>query len=253
MQNTLSLISPIHYAERLAVEEIRRELDIAAEIFVVQNRAIHYGDIMENKTGEASKTMLLAWLDDCVRKGVTSRDGIITLYKAANPDHFENGKWRAQYLPLFIDFALRRLTDSGYVKDKKRTKLFTDSLMSEEWFWQAVSVMSVRLFEDLYAQNGLQSMSAKFAIGEMMRYREMFDKFGRLVGRVGKTGELDEWTRSEMKQTLQGGLKEAMKQHTQMLAQTKEYVFFEKHVPAIKGMLNMALRDGAKQICTRSG
>ena len=249
MSNIISAtFNPVQYAERLAVEEIRNELDIAAEIFVVQNRGIHYADIMESKEGEASRTMLLSWLNDSVRRGVTARDGIVTLYKASHPDHFENGKWRAQYLAAFIDYALRQLTEKTFMKDKRRAALFSESVKSEEWAWQAASVMSIKLFEDLYLQNGLRSLSARFAIGEMIRYREMWEKLGGLVGRVGKTGGLDDFTRQQLKSEFQSGLREAMKQHTSMLSQTKEYVLFEKHAPAIKGMLRTALQENTRLI-----
>lgn len=252
MQDLILTCGPVEYAQQAAVENLRHELDIATEIFIAQQRAIHYADMMDTGSGEATKTMLVSWLNDFTRAGKT-RDGIITLYKAEMPGHFIGGKWRAQHLSEFVGFALGKLTSAVFVKDKKRALMFYESCQSEQWFWQAAAVMSIKLMEDLFYSNGLQSMSARFAISEMIRYREMFDKFGGLVGRVGKTGELDEWTRQELKDVLQSGLRDAMKQHTNMLAQTKEYVLFEKHVPAIKGMLRGTLQESIKLISMKSG
>lgn len=252
MQDLILTCGPVEYAQQAAVENLRHELDIATEIFIAQQRAIHYADMMDTENGEATKTMLISWLNDFTRSGKT-RDGIITLYKAEMPAHFVGGKWRAQHLPEFVGFALRKLTSAGFVKDKNRALMFYESCKSESWFWQAASVMSIKLMEGLYHSNGLQSMSARFAIGEMLRYREMWDKFGKLVGRVGKVGGLDDFTRDELKNILQSGLSETMRHHTSMLEQTKEYVLFEKHVPAIKGMLRGTLQESVKLLSMKSG
>lgn len=233
-----NFLLPNEYAHRLATKTIQHEMDIACEIFIARGRAIHYADLMDSKNENmATKTMLVSWLNDFTRNNEVKRKGIINLYKQAFPQHFENGKWQARNMVVFVDYAVKRLKDKQLIKDSKRVSQFIESIGDEKWFWQAISIICIKLVEDLFTQNALKSSSAKALIDQIMIYRKMIDDMGKIVGRVGKTKDLDSELKDRVYQMLQDGAKQSLICAVDALGNYEENAIFEKY----QGMIQVSL------------
>lgn len=181
------LESPLAYLTE--VERYR----IAIEMFLVKSLThIHYNSLMSDvPEGTASKDSLISWIND---RNTTEKEdgyGVITRYKISNPDHFENGKWKAEKFGHFLGYASELLRDPNFFgKNKGAYRIFRDSFKSDEWWYKATSVIALKLLEDLYKNNGMLSIYAEEVIRTNFATREILSASGRIVGRVGKNSEL---------------------------------------------------------------
>lgn len=83
LSTELLAINPDSYIFKQTEEKVRKELNVAFEIFIArQYSCIHYSDLMDDMPDElASKDRLIKWLNDAKCKGKISRKGVITLYR----------------------------------------------------------------------------------------------------------------------------------------------------------------------------
>lgn len=234
--NSTYFLNPEQYIKEENLRRTERELDIATEIFIAQKQAIHYADIMTiSNEALASKSKLISWLNDSYRKEKLVRPGIITLYKANNPDHFKDGKWEARNLALFIHYALSCLTDSRIVKKQQNVEIFLDSIQEEEWFVQAVGLMGTKLLEDLFRADALKSKVAYSLLSCTITNRIMLEKIGKIVGRVGKNQMYD------LEPSLQNEIIRCFKKQIavqlEIAKEEEEYKIYKEHERAIKKSL----------------
>jgi len=195
----------------------------------------------------SSVMVLIDWMrdKDYLRKGKRiQRDGIITEYRRAYPDHFHSGKWQTYNLPKFIAFLVYKLTNKDYVNGRKKADLFKRSFIDQDWFMKAVTVAGVRLMEDLYDTNSLTSKKAREAIYLKKTILALLEKTGRIIGRSTKNHnatymryELEEITLQTMKST---------QKHIQSLinANDEEMKIFHEY----EGIFHNALEDVRKNI-----
>jgi len=241
-------LDPQKYIREESIREIERKMDIAAEIFIARNQAIHYSDLMPvSNASLASKTKLISWLNDYQRQGKMIRPGLVRLYQIEKPHHFKDEKWETRNLALFVDFVLSKLTDSRFVKSKKSADLFLDSIQEEEWYWQAVSLMATKFLEHLYYTSSLKSKTAYALIDCTLKNRLMLEKMGKLFGRIAKNNEMDSgWTKS-LKTQMKNFLKEQIKIQLEVVEQHEEYAVFKEYEQAIKDSLNQVRQE----ICSK--
>jgi len=241
-------LDPQKYIREESLRKIEQKMDIAAEIFIARNQAIHYSDLMPVSSASlASKTKLISWLNDYQRRGKMIRPGLIRLYQIENSHHFKNGKWETRNLALFVDFVLSKLTDSRCEKRKKSADLFLDSIQEEEWYWQAVSLMATKFLEHLYYTSSLKSKTAYALIDCTLKNRLMLEKMGKLFGRIAKNNEMNsDWTKS-LKTQIKNFLKEQIKIQLEVVEQHGEYTIFKEYEQAIKDSLNRVRQE----ICSK--
>lgn len=231
-------LNPTKHAMEESRRMVEREMDIAAEIFVAQKQVIHYSDIMSNKTVYASKAKLISWLNDNNRNKTSPRAGIVRLYKYNHSDHFQNGKWEARNLALFVQYALSCLADKSVVKNQKNANIFIDSMQNQEWFAQAVSLMSTKLLEDLYYNDALKSKVAYSLTHCALTTRILLEKTGKIVGRAGKNQNcnLPDDYRSE----ITNYLKEQIKVQLKIAECHEEHAIFKKYEPSLRSSIYTA-------------
>lgn len=230
MSNDLIYLDPERYIREEATRQIALNLDICAEIFIAQNASIHYSNIMPLSDAQlASKSSLLSWLRDYRRHNKVLRPGIITLYKLGNSGHFVHGKWQARNFVNFIEFMLKNLTDSRYIKNQSKVDQFLDSINDEEWLLQASSLAGVVLLEDLYRANALKSNVARSLLQNIFQSRYLLDSLGKIVGRVGKNNDKTrDWSR-EIKSLLQVQFRDQMTIALEVGKQESEYQLYKEH------------------------
>ena len=229
-------LNPEQYVKEENLRKTEKELDIATEIFIAQKQAIHYTDIMTiSNEALASKSKLISWLNDYCRKGKIVRPGIITLYKANNPNHFKEGKWEARNLALFVHYALSCLTDDRIVKNQQNVEIFLDSIQEEEWFVQAVGLMGTKLLENLYRADALKSKVAYSLLNCTISNRQILEKVGKVAGRIGKRQE-NSWGNNLQKEFAEWFKQQATIQ-LEIAREDKEYNIFLDHEKAIRESL----------------
>lgn len=190
----ISLLAEEEYNPRklAAVSESEanlKALDIAAEMYLARNIGIYYIDIMRDIDTKqfASSYSVLAWFRDRkvnTKDGGYTREGIISLYKKDYPCHFnEEGGWHASYLPLYINYACKRLVDPSYNKGKH--DLYEASIMDTSWFDKLVTMAGILMFESVDV-NTLASNAAKQTFLMNQGSRELLGKIGAISGRIAK-------------------------------------------------------------------
>lgn len=183
MENSLSLLDPVAFAQAEIQRRVEWELDVAHEIFLARRCVrIHYADLMDSvPEGTASKSMLLAWLRD-----YPNRPGVITLYAQAHPDHFSDRAWHARYFVPFIRYAAGKLTDPSFVKSRAKAECFARSFADPVWRNKAAAVMGLRLLEAMYSRGALRSREAQHLMSVNVQNRELLEKMSAAIGRIGK-------------------------------------------------------------------
>lgn len=238
MSSNLVYLDPEKYIKEESIRQTALKLDICAEIFIAQNAAIHYSNIMPLSDAQfASKSSLLSWLRDYHRNKKVLRPGVVTLYKLGNPGHFIQGKWQARHFAKFIEFTLKNLTDSRYIKNQDKVNRFLDSINDAEWLWQACSLAGVVLLEDLYRANALKSNVARSLIQGIIESRYLLDSIGKIVGRVGKNNDRSlEWSR-ETRDVFQRYFRERMAASLEVAEQHTEYLIYKEYKDGIQESL----------------
>lgn len=183
--------NPKELALQKAKEETLRKMNIAAELLITKELSIYYSDIMQevDKDTQASCRSILSWLGDySSSRGDKKiyREGIISLYKKDNPEHFKDGVWQAYNLPLLVAYTIQKLTDKNFVGSKGKAALFKTSFLDEKWFRQAVSVIGLKMLEDNGNLNGLTSNTAKELIFIRKVIKMSYEKTGLIIGRSTK-------------------------------------------------------------------
>lgn len=221
----LSLCDPDSFITDSLRSQLADELDIAHEIFLARQCVkIHYADLMDDiPAGCASKDRLLGWVRDS-----GSRSGILTLYKAENPSHFEGGMWRARYYAQFVRFAHQRLTDKTYVS-KTIALEFSRSFEDAKWRNAACLVLALKLMEDVNKWRGLRSHEAQRLIEANLTNREMLSKVGAIVGRSTKNHSADASLSSEIKYVIEEAFKHQHALAIKQPAFLSEVGIFEKY------------------------
>ncbi len=174
-------------AEIYAKKQIEHEMNIATEIYLARHLGvIHYADLMcDVPDGTASKSMLLAWLNDNTKHGDLRRPGLITLYQTEHIAHFPEGIWSARYFCEFAAYVATKLMDKNFVGAKKAV-LFKVSFRDPVWFAQAMGVCGAKLIEDCYRQGTLRSDFARSVLSVVLAYRSGIERIGAIIGRSTK-------------------------------------------------------------------
>lgn len=188
MQNTPSLLNVSEFVTQKLIEEKDREISIAVEVFLAEKCVrLRYQDLMDGIPSTlASKTSLINWLNDNVRKGQLVREGIIYRYQKKRPDHFKSdGTWRPSCFVSFLDFCKDELTDKNFT-GKRISSIYSRSFQNSEWVAKASAVMGLKMLESMYKQDTLNSTLARIILDINFRSRELLEAGGRIVGRVIK-------------------------------------------------------------------
>lgn len=234
LSTELLAINPDSFIFKQTEEKVRKELNIAFEIFIArQYSCIHYSDLMDDMPDElASKDRLVKWLNDAKYKGKISREGIITMYREKNPQYFKNGIWQASSFCNFVLFMKKNLLDTKYVKKQEIADTFKRSFMSDEWYNSAVAVAGAKLLEDLYDRHALLTDTAKAYIRETKLARQMLSSVGKIIGRDGKNHDISD-LKEDMTNIVEHVFKEALKNAFQLYVDKPEqkcYLKYEKTI-----------------------
>lgn len=176
---------------------------IAIELYLVKSLTnVHYQSLMSTvPKNTASKNSLLAWINDRNTEDKQDGLGIISRYKLSNPEHFENGKWKTEKFGEFLGYVADLLRSKSFFGNNKNAyKLFRESLKYDDWWYKATAVITLKLLEDLYKNNGMTSVFAEEILRTNFATREILSASGRIIGRVGKNSDLKE----DDKEVLQG-------------------------------------------------
>jgi len=234
-----ALLNPQRFISEEVLRKTGDEIDIAVEIFITQQQAVYYNQLMSEGDGTlASKTKLISWLNDYSKKGKIARPGIITLYRSENPDHFSAGKWEARNIALFARYMVEHLTDPGYVR-KSNARIFSDSVWDDNWFLQAVTLGATKLLESLVRTKGLKSVVAHSLLSCTVRERFLLEKMGLILGKAAKNEGLSPKLRKEAQNEIRKLLLVQIRyQQEAVKASNKgEYAIFTKY----KGEIEQAL------------
>jgi hypothetical protein len=188
MPHTPSLLDPDQFIDYENRQQIKNNLNIAAEIYLAERCAsIHYEDLMSG-TGpnQVSKDMLISWLNDSIRHGEVLRAGIISRYTMDRPDDFENGEWQPLNFNVLIEFMAKKLTDKDFVGGKGKAQLFASSIRDPSWLHKAAAVTGLKMLERMHRQGVLKSKLAKIKLDLVFNSRELLESSGRIIGRVVK-------------------------------------------------------------------
>lgn len=187
-------------AEIQTKKQIECEMDIATEIYLARHLGVvHYADLMDSVPEDmASKSMLLAWLNDSTKNGVVQRAGLISLYQKEHLAHFSEGNWSARYFCEFADYVKTKLMDKEFTGSKKAA-LFRTSFRDPVWFSQALSVCGVKLLEACYYQGTLRSGFARSILSIVLAWRHSIERIGAVVGRSTKNHEASPELYAEIK------------------------------------------------------
>jgi hypothetical protein len=242
MQNSrLVEIDPKSYLYKMTEDQIKNEANIATEIFIArQFSRVHYEDLMSSSSipeGCASKNRLIAWINDYVR-GKYKRMGVISRYKYERPEDFVDGIWQANSFGSFAQFMKDVLTDFKFTRNKKISDEFKRSFLSEEWYWEALSISGLKLLEDLYKHNALQTNIAKAYIRQVILSRELLSKVGLIIGRSTKNhdaGDIQQQLENVFEITFKNQLKAAF----DIFKNYEEYKIYLKFRKPISNNLKM--------------
>ncbi|SHF43295.1 hypothetical protein SAMN02746089_01906 [Caldanaerobius fijiensis DSM 17918] len=232
-----TFLNPESAVFKKAKRAVEIEMNIAFEVFMAEQYSrIHYSDLMEDVPEElASKDRLVSWLND-YRRGKIVRPGLITLYKNNNPGHFQDGIWQARYFCLFVKYLKEMLTNQQYVRNKKIAENFALSFANSDWYWSAVGISSLKLLENLYKQNALQTSIAKAYIRQTLIARELLNSVGKIIGRSTKNHDAYEM-KDILPQIVEKSFKQQLKCSFDIFANNKEYLIYRKYVREIYGTL----------------
>ncbi|OAA87592.1 hypothetical protein [Clostridium ljungdahlii] len=79
------------------------------------------------------------------------------------------------------------LTDFQFTKNRKISDEFKRPFLNEDWYWEALSISGLKLLEDLYKHDALQTNIAKAYMRQVILSRDLLGKVGLIIGRSTKT------------------------------------------------------------------
>lgn len=179
---------------------------IAIEVFLAKKFSrVFYENLMaEVPVGTLGKHKLISWINDRNTEDKEDGYGIIKRYEQSYPEHFEDGKWKAENIGILLGYACELLKDPSFFgKNKKSYLAFLDSLRNEEWWYKATSIISLKMMERLYERNGLTSEWADEILTSNFLARELMNGTGRIIGRVGKSGMLTNEDASSLQEIIE--------------------------------------------------
>lgn len=231
MRNIPSLLNPSEYITYQLEREKEREISIAFEVHLArQCSRLRYRDLMDSApAGLASKDSLIRWLDDYKKKNGGVRPGVITWYKHDHRDHFENGVWRSMFFAAFVKYAADKLTDKDFVHDRKIASLYKISFLNPVWFQCASSVMGLKLIEDLYKHNALNSDFARATIEFNLRKREELDKMISGFSAAAKQQNIDFYYLNQLKAEIEASFRRDYEKTIQKYENHQDIYFYAKY------------------------
>jgi hypothetical protein len=238
--STVTLLTPEKLIAAETHKRIAHELDIAIEVYLIKHcNAIHYADLMSDTPENlASKSRLISWLNDYKRDGKV-RPGAITLYRLENRDHFTEGIWIARNFCLFVEYLVKKLTDSEYV-GKSNALLFKKSFSNPDWFHKAAAVCGLKLLEDNYQRGAIKSIVAKSHLDLLFYVRHVSKSLGAAIGRSTKNHNADEM-RVELNETLEHFFKRTYYSFLEINHAHEEYALLEKWLPKIESTMGLMM------------
>ncbi|MBT9147781.1 MAG: hypothetical protein DDT32_01546 [Syntrophomonadaceae bacterium] len=245
----VSFLDTRRYIEIVKQKEIEHEWDIATEIYLARHLGvIHYADLMSDvPDGTASKSMLLAWLNDNTKHGDLRRPGLITLYQTEHIAHFPEGIWSARHFCEFAAYVATKLMDKTFAGAKKAA-LFKMSFRDPVWFAQAMGVCGAKLIEDCYRRGSLRSDFARSVLSVVLVYRSGFERIGAMIGRSTKNHKVPQELYAELKATVSLVSKHALAETINIQQAHWEENVFQKWYAAIESSV-----ESIKQISTEAG
>lgn len=233
-----SLLNPLAYIQRESELRIIHELDIATEIYLAKKCArIHYEDLMsELPEGTASKSMLIAWINDSTRQSEVLRQGVLESYMIERSEDFVNGKWQPLHFHQFIIFAATKLTDKNYV-GKTKAELFGVSFHDIDWLFKASSVMGLKLLEKLHSQKSLKSVVASTIMDLNRNSRELLEDNAKIFGRAFKNRSSENELTRDFKDSIEKYFKIQWDMTIKQYEQHEEYRYYDAHRKAIESSL----------------
>lgn len=167
------------------------ELSAAAEIFIAETHArTHYNQILnkDDFPGLLGSRQFGAWIDDRTGRTGRTRPGILRLYIADNPSHFENGRWLAVYLPVAMAYARDKMQDKSYVKRGEVRLIAARSFADGEWLRRATGLFGVKMLEFLARRKALRTEAARAIVEANQRFRVEVKEFAAVLFRAKKDG-----------------------------------------------------------------
>lgn len=236
MQNTPSLLDPDAFVTQKLREEKDKEISIAVEVYLAEKCVrLHYQDLMDGAPpGLASKTSLVSWLNDNVRKGQLVREGIITRYQKKRPSHFRgDGTWRPSCFISFLDFCKDELTNKSFV-GKRNAAMYSQSFQNADWVAKASAVMGLKMLERMYKQGTLNSTLSKVILEINFKSRELLEASGRIIGRVAKNNGQSYEIASEIQDLFERHFKEQFYLAMKRYEQHSDYRLYLEYKPVIE-------------------
>jgi hypothetical protein len=172
------------------------EMSAAAEIFIAETYArLYYNQILDGDSfpGLMGSQQFLAWVNDHANaKTGRVRPGLLRLYIADNPSHFEGGRWLAVYIPVAMAYVRDRMQDRDYVRRAEVRALAARSFADVEWLRCATGLFGVKMLEFLASRRALRTQAARAIVEANLRCRAMIKEFAMVLGRAKKDGFPDE-------------------------------------------------------------
>ncbi|KLU61437.1 hypothetical protein CEB3_c21160 [Peptococcaceae bacterium CEB3] len=233
--------------QRICFKWDENELDIAYEIYFAQSKNVlhtkkSYGP------GLATRRTLLACLNTSVR-----RKGVICLYKEHFPEHFKDGKWQGRNAVVFVDYALKKLTDDSFVQNSKWITQFSLSIRNEKWLQDAIALMGLKMLENLFAHNELKSSVAVAVMEEMANYRQMMKEVEAIVRRVADRKEFDDFSQSLISKRLEVGGEKGLKCALEAYGNKEEQGIYERYRSAIEQVFCSIVRQNTQNTPASGG
>lgn len=237
---TLTLLAPEKLIAAETQKRIEHELDVAIEVYLIKHcNAIFYADLMSDvPKNYASKSKLVAWLNDYTRNGKT-RPGVVTLYRLENRDHFDGGVWIARNFCLFMEYVVKKLTDPEYV-GKSNALVFKKSFSDPDWFHKAAAVCGLKLLENNYRRGAIKSTVAKSHLDLLFYVRTVAKSLGAAIGRSTKNHDVEEM-RGELGDTLEQFFKHTYNSFLEINQAHEEYSLLEKWLSKIESSVGLVI------------
>ena len=248
-------LEPDRYLLEKAKEEKEIEYRKALEIYLATHlSSVNYEDLMKDlPDGTVSKQQFLSWFNDSVRKNKVVRKGILTNYRESKPEHFdENGHWNIKYFHAYIQFVFQSLTDPTIVHDKKVFEKFVYSVNNDEWKFKAMLVAGLKMLEDLYIKNQLQSTIARNLISEIYLIRDERTEIAKILMRTVNYAIKEGTVGEELAEVLKDNLFEIMEEQTKRRLRmgieyhreiAKEYDVYLLFEPEIKKQIQQVFEE----------
>ena len=183
-----SEFDPILLEKKKNLEIQRRNTNIATELLIVANIGIYYKDILngfaDNYPSSLSVSKRLNGADGAKIK----TKGLVEKYKEDYPEHFINGVWQSAYLPNYICYLGKKLTDKE--EAGRKASEYKNAFLDKEYFKQFVILSGIKILEEQLPY-GLNSKAATATMEINKNNKELLEKIGKIIGRFNKYGECD--------------------------------------------------------------